>query len=115
MVVPKQQLREIRGMDLNQVATILPATTEPSTQPATQPTTEVTITLDEVRQMALENNLDLKVELLNPTIAQTQVSEEQARFESLFTTNWNRCSRCRNRRSRCAGIGVHDGRNRCSR
>ncbi len=89
LVVPKEQLHDIQGMDLQQLATTRPATTEPSTQPATQPAAEVTITLDEVRQMALQNNLQLKVDLLSPTIAQTQVSEEQARYESLFTTNTN--------------------------
>jgi len=87
LVVPKEQLHDIQGMDLSQVATTLPATTEPTTFPATQPAAEVTITLDEVRQMALQNNLQLKVDLLSPTIAQTNISEEQARYEALFTTN----------------------------
>jgi outer membrane protein TolC len=47
---------------------------------------EVPLTLAQVRQLALSNNLDLKVELFNPTIARQGLSEEEARFESLFTT-----------------------------
>ncbi|HTL28380.1 MAG TPA: TolC family protein, partial [Tepidisphaeraceae bacterium] len=35
----------------------------------------------------LENNLDLKVELINPTVARESVNEEEARFEALFTTD----------------------------
>ena len=38
----------------------------------------------EVRKAALEYNLDLRIELVNPTIAREAVLEEEARFESAF-------------------------------
>jgi outer membrane protein TolC len=89
MVVPRAQLRDIQPMDLSQSI----ATTQESTIAATQPATsqpapkEVTLTLEQVRQMALQNNMDLKVQLLAPTISKTSLSEAEAQFESLFTAN----------------------------
>src|SRR4051794_33183057 len=81
--VPRSRLRDIRPLDLAAVSrprepTTAPTTrgessqaTQPSTAPTTQPQPprEVRMTLADVRRLALENNLDLKVELLNPTIA----------------------------------------------
>jgi outer membrane protein len=49
----------------------------------------VPLTIYEARQLALANNLDLRVELFNPAIAQESVNEEEARYESLFTTTVN--------------------------
>src|SRR5215467_6417041 len=72
MVVPRQQLREIHGTDLRDVGTTQPTTsltTLPTTLPTPPPAPEVSFTIAQVRQIALENNLDLKVDLLNPTIA----------------------------------------------
>ena len=37
--------------------------------------------------MALENNLEIRVQLLNPTISGTSLTEAEAQFESLFTAN----------------------------
>ena len=59
----------------------------PASRPATQPAVEVALSIADVRRLALENNLDLKVELLNPSIARTSLTEEQARYEALFTAN----------------------------
>ena len=84
MVVPRDELRQVQSTTLEQVA-VPPTTQILATQPATQPVPEVQLTLEEVRQLALRNNLDLHVELLEPTIARTFVSEEQAQFESLLT------------------------------
>src|SRR5215213_6231040 len=99
-VVPRRTLREVDTLDLERLSGPASATTEPSTRPATlrlastRPTSgpadappEVSLTLADVRRIALENNLDLKVELLNPSIARTSLSAEQARYEALFTTN----------------------------
>lgn len=49
------------------------------------------LTLEQCRQSALEHNLDLKVALLDPTIASERISQEEARFESAFTfrSGWN--------------------------
>src|SRR5688500_15724776 len=77
-VVPQSHLREIRPLDLDAVSRPRPPetapttrgdsaqATQPSTSPASQPAAprEVPLTLVEVRRLALENNLDLKIELL---------------------------------------------------
>lgn len=42
------------------------------------------LTLEEVRLAALANNLDLKVELIDPAIAERSVDAERAKFESVF-------------------------------
>ena len=44
----------------------------------------VNISLEEARVLVLTNNLDLKVALINPEIANQRVSEEEAAFESVF-------------------------------
>jgi outer membrane protein TolC len=43
------------------------------------------LTLEECRASALQHNLDLKVAVVNPAIAQQQVTAEEAKFESAFT------------------------------
>ena len=48
---------------------------------------EITLSIEQCRAMTLKNNLDLKVQLIEPTIAATQVSEEEAKFESSFFSN----------------------------
>lgn len=45
------------------------------------------LTIAEARAMALENNLDLKIALLEPDIAATRVSEEEAKFDQLIFVN----------------------------
>ncbi len=49
------------------------------------------LTLEQCRQSALEHNLDLRVALIDPTIASERISQEEARFESAFTfrSGWN--------------------------
>jgi outer membrane protein len=49
-----------------------------------QPRPVVKLTLEEVRAAALANNLDLKVQLVSPSIAQQAVDVERAKFESVF-------------------------------
>lgn len=44
----------------------------------------IELTLEEVRTAVLANNLDLKVELIDPSIAQQEVDAERAKFESVF-------------------------------
>ena len=45
------------------------------------------ITLAQCRAWAMENNLDLRVALVDPAIAQTNVTQEEARFESVLFSN----------------------------
>ncbi|MFZ4575145.1 MAG: TolC family protein [Phycisphaerales bacterium] len=46
--------------------------------------------IEDARKSVLENNLDLKVAIVDPAIARERVSEEEARFESTLTvrTGW---------------------------
>lgn len=45
------------------------------------------LTLEQVRAAALANNLDLKVDLMDPAIAQQSVDIERAKFESVFSAS----------------------------
>jgi outer membrane protein len=51
------------------------------------PPEELSLNLEQCRAMTLENNLELKVELISPTIAAERVSEAEAVFESAITSN----------------------------
>ena len=51
------------------------------------PTKELELTLEQCRSMTLANNLDLKVQLINPSIAAEKVSEQEAQFEAAFFAN----------------------------
>jgi outer membrane protein TolC len=53
------------------------------------PPKELSLTLEECRALTLENNLDLKVQLISPTIAAEKVTEQEARFEAVFTSSIN--------------------------
>ena len=85
--ISRERLRVIEPLDLARVSESPPTTaptTIPATRPAPVPPAEMPLTVEEVRQLALQNNLDLRVELLNPPIARTAVTEEEARFEWLL-------------------------------
>ena len=49
-----------------------------------QPRPMVKLTLEDVRAAALANNLELKVRLVDPAIAQQTIDIERAKFESVF-------------------------------
>ena len=53
------------------------------------PAEELELSLEQCRALTLENNLDLKVQLINPAIAAEQVSEQEAQFEAAFTSYMN--------------------------
>lgn len=48
---------------------------------------QIELSLQDCRASALANNLDLKVTLVNPAIANESLSVQEAAFESAFTTN----------------------------
>jgi len=81
--VRPEKLRQVETLELKQTRV------EPNKPPDVNelPPKELELTLEQCRAMALENNLDLKVELINPAIAAKRVSEEEARFESSFTSS----------------------------
>jgi outer membrane protein TolC len=51
------------------------------------PAETLELTLEQCRAMALQNNLELRATLINPSIAAEQVKEERARFEATFTAS----------------------------
>jgi outer membrane protein len=51
------------------------------------PSKELELTLEQCRALTLENNLDLKVQLINPAVAAERVSEQEAQFEAAFYSN----------------------------
>lgn len=79
-VAPLDQLAK-PASDPTQAATQTPAAKERFAGLATAP-----LSLEEARASALERNLDLKVQLINPEIAAENIRQERARFEALFTT-----------------------------
>lgn len=84
-VVPPETLREIRAVRTTDFSATRPEEGPAATRAASQPAAEVKLSIEECRQKALANNLFLRVQLFNPTIARQAISEEQARFEALFT------------------------------
>jgi outer membrane protein len=75
-----QKLNRIEAVPLEERSQSEPVTIKEANQ--TRPTVE--LTLEEVRAAALANNLELKVELVDPAIAQQVVDAERAKFESIF-------------------------------
>lgn len=48
------------------------------------------LSIAEVRALALANNLDLRVQLVAPDIAKTSITEEEAKFNSIFYADYSR-------------------------
>jgi outer membrane protein len=93
LVVPRERLRTIQPATMEQIQTAAPkparalATTLPTTLPAPlAEQREVMLSIEESRRLALENNLELRVELFEPALARQTLTEERSRFEALFTT-----------------------------
>jgi outer membrane protein TolC len=88
---PAAELRQIDEVRFEELSRSDPVSVEEAAEDALEQLREpaaapeqASVSLADVRASALENNLDLQVELVNPSIAATLVSEEQARFESTF-------------------------------
>ena len=85
LVVPRHKLHDVEHIEMD-----LYATTRPATLPTSLPVHEsVDLTIEQVRRDALENNLDLKVQLFDPTLAKEALNAERAKFEAVFTTDLN--------------------------
>lgn len=54
------------------------------------PPPELSLSVEDVRAAALANNLDLRVELVSPSVAQATVDEEEAKFEAAFFASYRR-------------------------
>ena len=81
--IAPEKLRQIETLQLEQAK-------EEEKKPADTneaPPEELELTLEQCRALTLENNLDLKVQLISPAIAAERVGEEEARFEAAFFSN----------------------------
>ena len=93
-VVSREVLRQIETSNLEESA-VAPPTTVPTTLPSTraatttQPLKEVNLTIEEVRRLALQHNLDLTVELYTPAISRENLNAAEAEYEALFTGSVN--------------------------
>lgn len=63
------------------------ATSPPDPPVPPAPPEELTLTLAQARAAALQYNLDLQVQLINPTIARQSITEQEAQYEALFFSN----------------------------
>jgi len=95
--VPPEKLREIANFFPEKEATEKPETLEDAARRilAEGPRrlefpSRVDVTIAEVRAKALANNLDLKVVQIDPAIARSRVSEEEAKFEAVFFADYTR-------------------------
>ena len=79
--VSRQQIHEIEPLQLKKA--------EPNAVPpeANQPPATLDLSLEQSRALALQNNLQLKADLVSPEIAAAQLSAEEAKFEAAFVAN----------------------------
>jgi outer membrane protein TolC len=83
--IPPEKLRQIETLDLEKAK--VDESDRPDVNEAEAPPEKLEFTLEQCRALAMENNLDLKVQLISPAIAAERVSEEEARFEAAFFSN----------------------------
>lgn len=88
---PPQRLQEINTLNLAELSRSEPISVEQAAADSAaealaveEPAESLELELADVRAAALANNLDLKVDLVNPSIARESVSEAQAAFEALL-------------------------------
>ncbi|MFH1371433.1 MAG: TolC family protein [Planctomycetota bacterium] len=80
--VRPEKTREIDTLKLEQKADVNEAIE--TNRPAEE---ETKLSIEQCRAMTLKNNLDLKVQLIEPAMAAEQVNAEEAKFESAFFSN----------------------------
>lgn len=85
---PIERLRDIQRLPTERFARSEEATpAAPSPDPFAG-MQRVELTLEECRAWTLQNNLDLRVALVDPTIANEVLNQEEGRFESVFFSNF---------------------------
>jgi outer membrane protein TolC len=82
--VAPEKLRQIETLELKEAKTQEKDNSSDANQ---TPPENLELTLEQCRALVLENNLDLKVELISPAISAERVSEEEAKFEAAFFSN----------------------------
>ena len=82
--IPPEKFHEIEALDLQEAKG---QAKDPVADANEVPEKELTLTLEQCRALTLGNNLELKVQLINPAIAAQRISQEEARFEAAFRAN----------------------------
>lgn len=82
--VPQEKLQQIETFELTEAEDIEPEKT-PGEDRYEKGPAEVTLSLEECRALTIENNLDLKIQLIEPAVAADRVIEQEERFEAIFT------------------------------
>ena len=80
MEISSDTIHEINVMELKEAPKDEPAITEIK-EPELE---EISLSLEECRALTLENNLELKIELINPILKKEAISQEEANFEATF-------------------------------
>jgi outer membrane protein TolC len=84
VTIAPESLQQIEPLALKEIED------KPSGSEAESPApAELSLTLEECRALTLENNLDLKVQLIEPVLAAERISEAEAQFEATFSANVN--------------------------
>ena len=86
--VPTERLEQIDELDFETVS-VKPEQIKPSDLPVDHEPNEMALSIEQCRAFALQNNLDLNVQLFNPDIARESVTEAKARFEPLAFSSFN--------------------------
>ena len=81
--IAPEKLRQVETLELQPAEDKQPEHTDVN-EPAPA---KLELTLEKCRALTLENNLDLKVQLINPAIAAERVSQQEAQFEAAFSAN----------------------------
>ena len=89
MTVPAGKTQTIQTLPLEQFESAVQPTIASILEMPEEPPASVDLTLEQCRGLAIENNLDLKVQLIAPNIAQESVNAERAKFEAAFFSNYN--------------------------
>ncbi len=97
MEMPPETTHEIGSMHMADQSRSEPQTVDDASEGLLESFTETDATpvvkelsLADVRSHCLANNLDLRVQLFEPTISQASVDEEEAKFEAAFTASVRR-------------------------
>ena len=83
----RQKVHEIEALELEEAET--DPNQPPPGDPNVPPPAVLELSLPECRALALENNLKLKADLIEPAIAEAGLSAEEAKFESVFYAGIN--------------------------
>ena len=86
--VPAEKTQTIDTLDLEPYRSPEQPTIPSVLELPKEPLDKLELALDQCRALALENNLELKVQLYAPTISQESVNAERAKFEASFYTDF---------------------------